>query len=93
MSIVALSAALDGMVSPAVGKRANETRLFRHRTRASLADTKMLGHGEPEDASTGKKCSFSRFHPGHGSAGARIEQSGQPALVERRSTKGGYSNG
>ena len=53
VSIVALSAALDGMVSPAVGKRPNETRLFRHRTRASLVGTRMLGHGEPEDASTG----------------------------------------
>ena len=86
VSIVALSAGSEGLVAPAVGKRANETRLFRHRTRASLAGTRMLGHGEPEDASTGG----SPVSPGSAQATeAQGPGLSSPArLVERRSTKG-----
>ena len=76
--IVALSMDPEGLVAPAAGKRANERRSFQPQATASLAGTRMLGHGEPEDASTSKKCSFSRFRPSHGSAGARIERSGRP---------------
>ena len=47
-------------------------------SRASLAGTRMLGHGEPEYASTGGRPSVSGFRPGHASAGARIERSGPP---------------
>ena len=68
--------------------RANETRSFQPQAAASLAGTRRLGHGEPEDASTGGRPSFSRFRPGHGSAGARIEQSGQPAWLRGGVQKG-----
>ena len=72
------SVGLDGLVAPAAGKRANQIRLFQPQATASLAGTRMLGHREPEDASTGGSPSFSRFRPSHGSAGARIERSGRP---------------
>ena len=78
VSIEALSVGPDGLVAPAVGRRANQIRLFQPRTTANPAGARMLGHREPEDASTGGRPGFSRFRPGHGSAGARIEQSGRP---------------
>ena len=49
---MALSVGPDGLVAPAVSKRANQFRLFQPQATASLAGTRMLGHREPEDAST-----------------------------------------
>ena len=88
VSFVALSVGPDGLVAPAAGKRANQIRLFQPQVTASLARTRMLGHREPEDASTGGRPSFSRFRAGNGSAGARIEQSGQPAWLRGGVQKG-----
>ena len=65
VSIGAFRAALDGLVSPAVGKRANQIRAFRTRATAKITGPRMLVHREPVDASTGGGLSFFRFRPCH----------------------------
>ena len=63
VSIGAFRAALDGLVSPAVGKRTNQIRAFRARATANLTGPKMLGPREPVDASTGGERQFLQVPP------------------------------
>ena len=65
VSVGAFKAPLDGLVSAAVGKRANQIRAFRARATAKLTGPRMLGPREPVDASTGGSPSFFRFRPCH----------------------------
>ena len=94
VSIEALSVGPDGLVAPAVGRRANETAVVSAQDYGGPCQAPgCWATGKRRTASTGGRPGFSRFRPGHGSAGARVEKSGPAAWLRGRRAKGGYSNG